>query len=86
MEQRNPYLEALGRSAKTASFALRTASTGEKNRLLAAVRDSLLQQQELVLRENQEDMRAAQANGLSPAMAGPALPYSRPDSGHGRSH
>ena len=68
MEQRNPYLEALGRSAKTASFALRTASTGEKNRLLAAVRDSLLQQQELVLRENQEDMRAAQANGLSPAM------------------
>lgn len=62
------YLEQLGQAAKTASFVLRGASTGEKNRLLTAIRDALRAHVEEILRENRKDMEAAEKNGLSKSM------------------
>lgn len=57
-----------GKLAKTASFALTTATTEEKNAALAAISEQLLQDQKTILEANQKDLEQGKANGLTEAV------------------
>ncbi len=54
--------------ARAASRVLMTAGTGTKNRALASIADALIRRQDEWLKANAEDMEAAEAAGISPAM------------------
>src|SRR5699024_11811293 len=57
-----------GKLAKTASFALTTATTEEKNAALEAISEQLLQDQKTILEANQKDLEQGKANGLTEAV------------------
>jgi len=61
-------LTELARQARTASRALALLTTDEKNRCLRAMADALEQQTPALLEANRQDMEAAAATGLRPAM------------------
>ncbi|MCD8331218.1 MAG: glutamate-5-semialdehyde dehydrogenase [Oscillospiraceae bacterium] len=61
-------LERQGQAAKEAARELAVAGSLEKNRALDAICDSLLARQGEVLAANAEDLAAARAAGMSPAM------------------
>lgn len=62
------YLEAYGRQAKNASTIVATASSEIKNRALANAAHLLVEHTEQILTENQKDLDAATANGMSVSM------------------
>ena len=62
------YIEELGIKAKSAESAISTASTLAKNNALAAIAKALVENQDVIIRENQKDLQAAQENGMSQAM------------------
>jgi glutamate-5-semialdehyde dehydrogenase len=62
------YVENICREAKAASPRLALASTEEKNKLIAAFADELLENTAYIIEENDEDIKAARENGLSEAM------------------
>ncbi|HZW04525.1 MAG TPA: glutamate-5-semialdehyde dehydrogenase, partial [Anaerolineaceae bacterium] len=64
----SPTIETLCQRAKAASRALAQLSTAEKNAALLRVADRLLAERSEILAANAEDVAAARAAGLSPAM------------------
>ena len=63
----NP-LKALGRAAREASHTLAELSTEERNSLLLRISAELLAAEDAILAANAEDLTAAKAAGISPAM------------------
>lgn len=59
------YTEELGIRAKAAESAAASASTLVKNNALAAIAKALIANKELIISENQKDLDAAAANGMS---------------------
>ena len=59
------YMAELGRNARKASRAIAAASTGTKNKALLAIADALNSNRITLVAENQKDLAAAKANGLS---------------------
>lgn len=66
--EKQAYLETLGAQAKQASYALANLGAKEKQTLLTCVADHLRAQIPAILAANAEDVAAAKANGLTPAM------------------
>ncbi|HHY53176.1 MAG TPA: gamma-glutamyl-phosphate reductase, partial [Clostridiales bacterium] len=61
-------LTALGIRAKQAAAALSQCSSAEKDAALLAIADALQANVSQILKANQKDLDAAQANGMSKAM------------------
>ena len=61
-------LQQQGQAAKDAAYVLSTAGTARKNAALAAIADTLTQQQDRWLAANTEDVAAAKEAGMRPAM------------------
>ena len=61
-------LQQQGQAAKDAAYVLSTAGTARKNAALAAIADTLTQQQGRWLAANAEDVAAAKEAGMRPAM------------------
>ncbi len=62
------YTEELGKKAKTAESAIASASASLKNSALAAISVALLENKDIIIAENEKDLRAARENGMSEAM------------------
>tara|TARA_B110000305_G_scaffold3483_1_gene3369 strand:+ start:3430 stop:4695 length:1266 start_codon:yes stop_codon:yes gene_type:complete len=61
-------IEALAKSARSASLALAGSSTKQKNEALQNIAEGLESNRKLLTIENQKDLDAAQENGLNEAM------------------
>ncbi|MGF1656880.1 MAG: glutamate-5-semialdehyde dehydrogenase [Verrucomicrobiales bacterium] len=61
-------LQALGKKAKAASRQLRMISAAQKNRALASISKALLANEDIILEANAQDVRAAEAKGISSAL------------------
>ncbi|WP_415033438.1 glutamate-5-semialdehyde dehydrogenase [Azonexus sp.] len=62
------YMRALGQQARHASRRLAAASTAEKNAALQHLADAIRRQRAALLAANAEDLAAARASGLEPAL------------------
>lgn len=62
------YTEELGKKAKTAESAIASASASLKNSALAAISAALLENKDIIIAENEKDLRTAKENGMSEAM------------------
>lgn len=62
------YIEQLGEKALEAKRKIATASTGEKNKVLEAIAQVLLENSDAILAENEEDIANARDNGISETM------------------
>ena len=62
------YMQTVGRQARAASRRLATASTAEKNAALLAIAAAIRREKAALVAANQEDLAAARAAGLEPAM------------------
>jgi glutamate-5-semialdehyde dehydrogenase len=62
------YMRELGRNARTASRRLAAATTAEKNTALNTVADELQSRRQTLIAENQKDLEAGAAKGLSAAL------------------
>jgi glutamate-5-semialdehyde dehydrogenase len=62
------YMQTVGRQARAASRRLATASTAEKNAALLAIAAAIRREKGALVAANQEDLTAARAAGLEPAM------------------
>ncbi len=67
MQNIKDYMETVGKAARAASRIMAQADTAAKNRALAAIAASLLEQSASVLEANAKDVAAARANGLDEA-------------------
>src|SRR5437764_2590508 len=61
-------MQAMGRAAREAAAALREASSEQKNKALLAAGAAIRAAQAGILAANEEDMRAAAARNLTPAL------------------
>ena len=59
------YTEDLGKRAKAAELAVSSASTQLKNNALAAISKALRENVQLIIAENEKDLKAAKENGMS---------------------
>ena len=64
------YIEQLGEKALEAKRKIATASTGEKNKVLEAIAQVLLENSDAILAENEKDIANARDNGISETMVG----------------
>lgn len=62
------YIEQLGEKALEAKRKIATASTGEKNKVLEAIAQVLLENSDAILAENEKDIADARDNGISETM------------------
>ena len=62
------YTEELGKKAKAAEAAIASASALLKNSTLAAISGALLANKDIIIAENEKDLRTAKENGMSEAM------------------
>lgn len=62
------YIEQLGEKALEAKRKIATASTGEKNKVLEAIAQVLLENSDAILAENEKDIANARDNGISEPM------------------
>lgn len=62
------YTQELGIKAKAAEPTIAAASTGVKDRALAAISKALMDNKELIIAENAKDLAAAKENGMSAAL------------------
>jgi glutamate-5-semialdehyde dehydrogenase len=62
------YMNELGREARAAAASLARADSGLKNRALLAIAAAIRRESAALLAANAEDVAAARANGLEPAM------------------
>jgi glutamate-5-semialdehyde dehydrogenase len=62
------YMQTVGRQARAASRRLATASTADKNAALLAIAAAIRREKAALVAANQEDLNAARAAGLEPAM------------------
>lgn len=61
------YCQQLGRNARSAEQALRQVTGAQKNQWLEQCAEALLRESQEILEANQEDLNAAEANGLTRA-------------------
>ena len=61
-------IQSMGRKARAAAAELRKLGTGDKNAILEAIAKSLERAKDAIFQANAEDVAAAQAAGLPPAM------------------
>lgn len=59
------YTEDLGKRAKAAELAVSSASTQLKNNALAAISKALRENVQLIIAENEKDLKSAKENGMS---------------------
>jgi glutamate-5-semialdehyde dehydrogenase len=62
------YMQGIGIEARQASRAMAAANTEQKNTALDAIAAAILRDRTALLAANQQDLKAAQANGLESAM------------------
>jgi glutamate-5-semialdehyde dehydrogenase len=62
------YMEQVGKQARVASRAMARADSAQRNRALLLIADAIEREAALLRAANQQDMDAARANGLAPAM------------------
>lgn len=62
------YIEQLGEKALEAKRKIATASTGEKNKVLEAIAQVLLENSDAILAENEKDIANARDNGILETM------------------
>ena len=62
------YMQQVGRNARKASRAMARADSATRNRALHLIADAIVRDADLLRAANQQDMDAAAANGLAPAM------------------
>lgn len=62
------YMQTVGRQARAASRRLAMATTAEKNAALLHIAAAIRREQAALVAANQQDLAAARANGLEPAM------------------
>jgi glutamate-5-semialdehyde dehydrogenase len=62
------YMEALGKRARAASRAMARADSATRNRALSLIADAIERDAEALRAANLQDLEAARANGLAPAM------------------
>lgn len=62
------YIEQLGEKALEAKRKIATASTSEKNKVLEAIAQVLLENSDAILAENEKDIANARDNGISETM------------------
>ena len=62
------YMQGVGKAARAASRALAKAETRAKDRALLAMADAIARDEARLLAANAEDLAAAQAQGLEPAL------------------
>ena len=62
------YIEQLGEKALEEKRKIATASTGEKNKVLEAIAQVLLENSDAILAENEKDITNARDNGISETM------------------
>ncbi|QBE67291.1 glutamate-5-semialdehyde dehydrogenase [Pseudoduganella lutea] len=61
-------MEALGQRARAASRAMARADSATRNKALSLIADAIEREAEALRAANQQDLEAARANGLAPAM------------------
>src|SRR5665647_1641501 len=61
-------LDNYGKQARSASYFLATASTGDKNKVLNAAADALIAHQQDILQANALDLASAHQNGVKGAL------------------
>jgi glutamate-5-semialdehyde dehydrogenase len=62
------YMEQVGKQARIASRAMARADSAQRNRALLLIAEAIEREAELLRAANKQDMEAAAANGLAPAM------------------
>lgn len=62
------YMQTVGRQARAASRRLTMATTAEKNAALMHIASAIRREKAALVAANQQDLEAARANGLEPAM------------------
>ncbi|MDX1803983.1 MAG: glutamate-5-semialdehyde dehydrogenase [Alcanivorax sp.] len=62
------YMQGLGEQARKASRAMARASSGDKNRALAAIASALRSHRSAILQANQQDLDNGRENGLDAAL------------------
>ena len=62
------YMQQVGQRARTASRAMARASTATRNRALLLIADAIVRDSALLRAANKQDLDAALASGLAPAM------------------
>jgi glutamate-5-semialdehyde dehydrogenase len=62
------YMEALGKRARAASRAMARADSATRNRALSLIADAIERDAQALRAANAQDLEAARANGLAPAM------------------
>jgi glutamate-5-semialdehyde dehydrogenase len=62
------YMDQLGRRARAASRAMARADTATRNRALSLIADAIEREAPALRAANAQDLEAARANGLAPAM------------------
>jgi glutamate-5-semialdehyde dehydrogenase len=62
------YMEQLGQQARKASRAMARADSAQRNRALTLIADAIERDADALRAANQQDLDAAAANGLAPAM------------------
>ena len=62
------YVQSVGRNARQASRLIARADTNAKNRALRAIAAAIRRERDTLLAANQEDLTAARAAGLEPAL------------------
>ena len=62
------YMQQVGRQARKASRAMARSDSATRNRALHLIADAIVRDADLLRAANQQDMDAAAANGLAPAM------------------
>ncbi len=62
------YMQRLGEQARQASRAMARASSGDKDKALAAIANALRDHRDAILRANEKDLDAGRSNGLDAAL------------------
>ncbi|MDO5559290.1 MAG: glutamate-5-semialdehyde dehydrogenase [Oscillospiraceae bacterium] len=62
------YIEQLGSNAKAAERYIANATTKQKNDALKAIADALVENTDIILSENEKDLKQAAQNNISPVM------------------
>ena len=62
------YMQRLGEQARQASRAMARASSGDKDKALAAIANALRDHRDAILRANEKDLEAGRSNGLDAAL------------------
>jgi len=62
------YMQRLGEQARQASRAMARASSGDKDKALAAITNALRNHRDAILRANEKDLEAGRSNGLDAAL------------------